>query len=211
MHEEILKELAAQVSELTEAYKQLGPQEELQDPLVHAEIKRLSDVSALVQRARLQREKMNQLFDRPNQAYDSLAMNIYGTLEKLVPDERRSARELLSDQERASIRPYYWRTHWLSMEERSAERALSGLCIYAFDKGEVSDYRDVLCELAPAHVCIRQLACEPADLFAKAASFASVSLAKILRTFGQRADVTAAAFGWKIASTPYGPRYRQNL
>lgn len=71
----------------------------------------------------------------------------------------------------------------------------------------LKDRRDLLVEMAPYHDCARRLELDPAAFFASVASEAPMPLADIVRMFGDRSDVTPAAFGFKLVMTPDGATY----
>jgi len=70
------------------------------------------------------------------------------------------------------------------------------------------DFRDVLISLAPYHDCARRLGADAAVLFAEAAAVVPKDVGELAIEFGQRNDVTLAAFGWSVIKTPEGPAYR---
>jgi hypothetical protein len=71
----------------------------------------------------------------------------------------------------------------------------------------LKDWRDLLVVLAPYHDCATRLGLDPAVVFDEAAEAGPRTLTQIVREFGQRRDVTPAAFGFEVIAGPEGPRY----
>lgn len=71
----------------------------------------------------------------------------------------------------------------------------------------MQDRRDLLVAMAPYHDCARRLELDPATFFASVATEAPMPLADIVRMFGERSDVTPAAFGFRLVTTPDGAAY----
>src|SRR4051812_3453220 len=74
------------------------------------------------------------------------------------------------------------------------------------------DWRDVLLHLAPYFDAAARLGTTPRALFDDAAAQVPDAIADVARTFGRRADVTLAAFGWRLddggREAGDGPAYR---
>jgi hypothetical protein len=70
------------------------------------------------------------------------------------------------------------------------------------------DSRDLMVALAPFHDCARVLGLEVAATFREAAAQGPESLRAVVTAFGERNDVTLAAFGWVVVESPEGPSYR---
>jgi len=71
----------------------------------------------------------------------------------------------------------------------------------------LADRRDLLVAMAPYHDCARRLELDPASFFASVATEAPMALGDIVRMFGERSDVTPAAFGFRLVMTPEGATY----
>lgn len=64
--------------------------------------------------------------------------------------------------------------------------------------------------LAPYHDCARRLGLDPAKQFRDAAAAGPPSLRGVVQTFGERQDVTLAAFDYSLADGPEGLSYRRS-
>ncbi len=71
----------------------------------------------------------------------------------------------------------------------------------------LKDRRDLLVAMAPFHDCARRLDLDPAAFFAAVAEEGPLALADMVRSFGERADVTPAAFGFRLVMSPEGATY----
>lgn len=98
---------------------------------------------------------------------------------------------------------------WLSLEERSPRRLLTGLLAFALSWEDVSDWRVLLVALAPFHHCAQVLEMDIPRLFDQAGRYALPELTPHHETFGRRKDVTLGAFGWVAVETDYGLRLRE--
>ena len=63
--------------------------------------------------------------------------------------------------------------------------------------------------LAPYHDCARRLGLDPARQFRQAAAVGPASLREVVQTFGERQDVTLAAFDYRLADGPQGLSYQR--
>jgi len=93
---------------------------------------------------------------------------------------------------------------------RGSPDALKAGLLRLLDEGELQwlqDRRDLLVGMAPYYDCARRLQLDPATFFAAVAEEAPLSLADIVRSFGERLDVTPAAFGFRLVMSPGGATY----
>jgi len=96
-----------------------------------------------------------------------------------------------------------------ALRRGSREVLKSGLLRLLHD-GELQwlqDRRDLLVAMAPYHDCARRLELDPAAFFGAVADEAPMPLADIVRRFGERSDVTPAAFGFRLVMSPEGATY----
>ena len=80
-----------------------------------------------------------------------------------------------------------------------------------FVEGEpdwVKDSRDLMIVLAPFHDCAQRLGLDVVATFRAAADEGPDSLRSVVAQFGERRDVTPAAFGYSVVEDPDGPSYR---
>jgi hypothetical protein len=151
-----------------------------------------------VEEAKAIRAEIQEVLDRPRCAYDDAAFELSRVV---APDDRG----LIGEENRRILIPYAVRAPFLALEERSAERLLSGLVIHALALPDEDDYRDVMIALAPARVVADEIRADAAAILA-AAEFAGPGVAETFRTFGER-ETGLGAFGWKRVETPAGPRF----
>jgi hypothetical protein len=71
----------------------------------------------------------------------------------------------------------------------------------------LQDRRDLLVAMAPYYDCARRLELDPAAFFGAVADEGPLALADIVRSFGERGDVTPAAFGFRLVMSPEGAAY----
>jgi hypothetical protein len=71
----------------------------------------------------------------------------------------------------------------------------------------LQDRRDLLVAMAPYYDCARRLELDPATFFGSVADQGPLALADIVRSFGERSDVTPSAFGYRLVMTPAGATY----
>lgn len=212
MEDSVLTEFAERLRNVGQSFIRLGPLEELQNEFNSCfKIKQPSDIQTALEKSRAIRQRIDALLEQPVHEYDQASMRFFEAIRNIPQAERLQSAVLLSHGDRQALWPYYWRAGWLSIEEQSVERLLSGLAIYAFRSGTVTDWRDVICELAPAHIYAQELGCDIPTLFRQAADFAAPDLAEPMKKFGDRTDITAGAFGWKRVETQSGSRFRQNI
>lgn len=72
----------------------------------------------------------------------------------------------------------------------------------------LKDSRDLTVMLAPFHDCAHRLGLDVAATFRDAACDGPDSLRQVVTRFGERRDVTPAAFGYALVEGPDGPSYR---
>ena len=93
---------------------------------------------------------------------------------------------------------------------RGSPDALKAGLLRLLDDGELQwlqDRRDLLVAMAPYYDCARRLQLDPATFFAAVADEGPLPLADIVRSFGDRLDVTPAAFGFRLVMSPEGASY----
>ena len=93
---------------------------------------------------------------------------------------------------------------------RNSPDALRAGLIRLLEDGELrwlQDRRDLLVAMAPFYDCARRLELDPAAFFAAVADAGPLALAELVRGFGERSDVTPAAFGYRLVMSPEGARY----
>ena len=73
-----------------------------------------------------------------------------------------------------------------------------------------NDHRDLMVELAPYHDCAQRLGLDAAKEFRAAAADGPPRLREVVRTFGERHDVTLASFDYSLAQGPEGLSYRRS-
>jgi hypothetical protein len=123
-------------------------------------------------------------------------------------EERERFQASLEIEQRSVLGIYGHRAATLSVREGSAARLLSGLVGAAIANYEIPEKRNVDVALAIFYHCARRLGLEPADLFDQAAYFAAGEIARRMRAFGRRDDITLQRYGWREYNTPRGVRYR---
>jgi hypothetical protein len=93
---------------------------------------------------------------------------------------------------------------------RGSPDALKAGLLRVLHDGELQwlqDRRDLLVAMAPYYDCARRLELDPAAFFGAVADEAPLALADIVRSFGERGDVTPAAFGFRLVMSPEGATY----
>lgn len=124
------------------------------------------------------------------------------------PAERESFQARLTVEQRSLFGIYGHRAATLSVRNGSAAKLLSGLVGAAIANYEIPEKRNVEVALAIFHHCARRLELDPAEIFDRAADFASGEIGQRMRAFGRRMDVTLQQYGWREFTTPKGVRYR---
>jgi len=93
---------------------------------------------------------------------------------------------------------------------RGSPDALKAGLLRLLNDGELQwlqDRRDLLVAMAPYYDCARRLELDPPAFFGAVADEAPLPLADIVRSFGERLDVTAEAFGFRLVMSPEGAAY----
>jgi hypothetical protein len=93
---------------------------------------------------------------------------------------------------------------------RGSPDALKAALLRLLNDGELQwlqDRRDLLVAMAPYHDCARRLQLDPPRLFGAVADEGPLALADIVRSFGERSDVTPSAFGYRLVMSPEGATY----
>jgi hypothetical protein len=205
----VVEEVKAQLGELGEAVKQLGPINDLWRQAKNIFQQSSPNVRTTLEKSREIREKIFKLLDQPRCDYDDKAMAFANQLKTVPAKQRASLRKLIGEHERSSLSPYVSRADWLALEEKSSLRVLSGLIIQALILPDHEDERDVMVALAAAHVVCEQLGFKTVELFDEAATFAGEGVSAVFKQFGKRKDVTLEGFGLQRIDTAGGPRIRQ--
>lgn len=73
---------------------------------------------------------------------------------------------------------------------------------------EIPPKREVVRSLAIFYHCAQQMNISPRDLFDEAASFAGEEMARHLRSFGRRTDVSLKQYGWREVRSPDGITFK---
>lgn len=206
---QISAEIKAKLGDVAATAGQLGPIDDLLKQANSVFEKSLPNVRAAIETSRRLREKILQLLDKPKCEYDDKVLALWATLSRIPRDQRPLTRRLLSDKDRIALSSYVSRADWLALEEKSADRILSGLVIHAIVAHSSDDSHETMVALAPLRVAADRLKSNSAQLFAEAATFANAAVASSMVEFGKRNDVTLEAFGWQHVDTEYGARLRQ--
>jgi hypothetical protein len=93
---------------------------------------------------------------------------------------------------------------------RGSREALKSSLLRLLQDGELEwlqDRRDLFVAMAPYYDCARRLELDPTAFFAAVADEAPTPLADIVRSFGERLDITPAAFGFRLVMSPEGATY----
>jgi hypothetical protein len=122
-----------------------------------------------------------------------------------TPEQRASFAASLTLRGRRALGRYALRAPMLALREREGSMLRDGLLVRTLLEQGVRDWRDDLIEFAPYFYVAQELGLVPVELFDEAATFAVPDLAKVMKTFGLRKDVTLAAFGWRRIETSEGP------
>jgi len=85
-------------------------------------------------------------------------------------------------------------------------RGLERLLSRQGDEG-VSDWRDLVIDLAPYHDCARRLGLPPQALFEWIARKLPADVAGTVRALGRREEIDPAEFGFALVEDEDGPRY----
>ncbi len=95
-----------------------------------------------------------------------------------------------------------------ALREGSVEQLRVGLVGVLERQGEaVSDWRDLLMDLAPYHDCARRLGVKPAAVFEWVARKLPADVAGTVRALGHRDQLDPAEFGFAVVDDDDGPRY----
>ena len=98
----------------------------------------------------------------------------------------------------------------LALREGSVEHLRDGLVALLArqgDDGEVSDWRDLILDLAPYHDCARRIGVDPRVLFEWVARRLPPEVQGTVRALGAREDVPPQEFGFTVVEDSDGPRY----
>ncbi|MEO8092973.1 MAG: hypothetical protein ABI726_09740 [bacterium] len=95
-----------------------------------------------------------------------------------------------------------------ALREGSVEQLRVGLVGVLERQGEeVSDWRDLLMDLAPYHDCAWRLGVKPEAVFEWVARKLPADVAGTVRALGQRDQLDPAEFGFALVDDDDGPRY----
>ena len=99
----------------------------------------------------------------------------------------------------------------LALREGSLEHMRAGLVKVLARQGDpdegVSDWRDLVMDLAPYHDCARRLGQDPKVLFEWIARQLPADVAPTVRQLGKRPELDPSEFGFTIVDEADGPRY----
>jgi hypothetical protein len=71
----------------------------------------------------------------------------------------------------------------------------------------LKDWRDLLVAMAPYHDCAARIGLDPVRFFDEVSREAPPTLARTVRTFGERTDITPSAFGFTLTTSREGLAY----
>jgi hypothetical protein len=97
----------------------------------------------------------------------------------------------------------------LALREGSPEHLRVGLVALLSRQGgeEVSDWRDLLMDLAPYHDCARRIGLDRRVLFEWIARKLPADVAGTVRALGNREEISPEEFGFTLVDEADGPRY----
>lgn len=98
-------------------------------------------------------------------------------------------------------------TEALKLQSPDALRAALLRLLTDGESDWLKDWRDLMVAMAPYHDCATRLGLDPAALFDDVARQGPQALAGIVRTFGQRTDITPSAFGFTLTTSQDGIAY----
>jgi hypothetical protein len=96
-----------------------------------------------------------------------------------------------------------------ALRARSRERLELGFrrLVEAESRARGWDPRDAMISLAPFLDCARRMDLDAVEVLGPIASGGPDWYVEIFDAFARRSDVTLAAFGWSLVTTPEGPAY----
>ena len=96
----------------------------------------------------------------------------------------------------------------LALREGNPNHLRAGLeGVLARQGEEVSDWRDLVIDLAPYHDCARRLGLPPKALFEWVARQLPADVQGTVRALGQREEIDTREFGFILVDDEDGPRY----
>jgi hypothetical protein len=97
----------------------------------------------------------------------------------------------------------------LALREHSPDHLREGLVALISRQGdeEVSDWRDLLMDLAPYHDCARRIGIDRKVLFEWIARKLPPDVAGTVRALGKREEIAPEEFGFTLVDDADGPRY----
>lgn len=122
--------------------------------------------------------------------------------------EREQFQKSLAQSHRSLFGIFGHRAATLSVRQNSRDWLFHGLVGAVLANYIIPQKRNVDISLAVYHHCAQKMDISPAGLFSDAAQYAQPGLARKLRNFGLRADVSLKKFGWQEQKTAEGIRYK---
>ena len=139
---------------------------------------------------------------------DEILANMVQRFMASKPAEQVAFQEALSKSMRSLFGIFGHRAVTLAVREESPDRLLRGIVGAVIANYVIPEKRRVEVSLAVYHYAARKLGESPADLFEKAADFATPELAAKLHQFGKRGDILLKNFGWQEIKTDEGIRFK---
>ncbi len=123
------------------------------------------------------------------------------------PEQRDAFQARLTQEQRSLFGIYGHRAATRAVRDGSPDVLLQGLVGAAVANYVVPERRRVEYGLAIYHHCARKLGLNPADLFTRAADYATADFVPLLVAFGGRSDVLLDRFGWQERTDTDGRIY----
>lgn len=125
-----------------------------------------------------------------------------------TPAQRDDFQAALDQTHRSLFGIYGHRAATRGLRAEDQVLLLKGLVGAAIANYTIPEKRNVDVSLAVYHYAARELGHNPAELFSRAADYATAGLAPRFVAFGNRANVTLDRYGWKLLKTPEGPAFK---
>lgn len=123
------------------------------------------------------------------------------------PTQRDAFQAILTREQLSLFGIYGHRAATRAVRVGSEELLLQGLVGAAVANYVVPERRRVEFGLAIYHHCARKLGLNPADLFTRAADYATADFVPLLVAFGNRSDILLDQFGWQERTDADGRIY----
>jgi hypothetical protein len=208
MEERQIAVLQMHVDEACQSIEELGPVVSLTKEADEVLQRSLPNIRAAVETSARLRAKVQVLLEKPKCGYDEKMLALANALKEVPLNERSTIPRKMASKGRQALTPYCCRAGWLSVEEKSSDRLLSGLIVLAVAAPGNTDARDLMIALTPTHVAAGELKFSRAEIFEEASTFALPAMQKVFQEFAKRNDVTLEGFGWKKVQTEHGLRFQ---